>query len=77
MEFKKYMHVERFGNDEVQGIELGGCHLFSKLDGTNASVWWNDGLNAGSRKRHLSIEDDNAGFCDWVLNGDHGAIRFF
>lgn len=33
MEFRKYMHLERFGNDEVQGIELGTCYIFSKLDG--------------------------------------------
>lgn len=65
--FKEYMHIERFGNDEVQGIELGGCYVFPKLDGTNASVWWGDcGLMAGSRKRVLSIEEDNAGFCAYA-----------
>lgn len=65
MEFKKYMHIERFGNDEVQGIEFGGCYVFPKLDGTNASVWLNeDGeIDAGSRRRLLSVDEDNAGFC--------------
>jgi hypothetical protein len=68
MEFKKYQHLERFGTTEVQNIELGKCYVFPKIDGTNASVWLNkDGeVQAGSRKRHLSLEDDNAGFCAWV-----------
>ena len=77
MEFKRYMHVERFGNDEVQGIELGGCYVFSKIDGTNGSVWFDNGLQAGSRKRQLSIEEDNAGFYDWVKNGRHNLREFF
>lgn len=65
--FKKYMHVERFGNDEVQGIELGQCYVFPKLDGTNASVWLENGaVCCGSRKRKLEIGNDNAGFCGWI-----------
>lgn len=77
MEFKKYLHVERFGNDEVQGIELGECYIFPKLDGTNGSVWWEFGIRAGSRKRELNIAEDNAGFCEWVQNGDHRLYEFF
>jgi len=66
MEFREYLHVERFGNDEVQGIELGNCYIFPKLDGTNASVWYSDGLQGGSRNRHLSLEEDNAGFLKYA-----------
>jgi len=64
MNFKKYMHLERFGNDEVEGIELGLCYIFPKIDGTNASLWSGIGglLMAGSRTRELTLEDDNAGF---------------
>ena len=76
MEFRPYMHIERFGNDEVQGIELGGCYVFPKLDGTNGSVWWADGIRAGSRNREVTTENDNAGFCQWVLNGKHGLYEF-
>lgn len=67
--FKKYMHVERFGNDEVQGIELGECYVFPKLDGTNGQLWWDQehGLQAGSRNRHLTVHEDNAGFYNWAL----------
>jgi len=63
------MHVERFGNEEVQGIELGECYVFPKLDGTNAQLWWDQkhGLQAGSRNRHLTTDNDNAGFYNWAL----------
>jgi hypothetical protein len=68
MEFKKYQHLERFGNTEVQNIELGKTYIFPKIDGTNASVWLNDKgeIQAGSRNRHLTLESDNAGFYAWV-----------
>ena len=68
MEFKKYQHLERFGTTEVQNIELGKAYIFPKIDGTNASVWLDENgeIQAGSRKRHLTIENDNAGFYAWV-----------
>ena len=67
MEFKKYQHVERYGTTEVEGIEIGECYIFPKIDGTNASVWLDDGkLQAGSRRRHLTLDNDNAGFYQWV-----------
>lgn len=67
MEFKKYQHVERFGTSEVNNIELGTCYIFPKIDGTNASIWLKNGeLQAGSRKRHLTLEADNAGFYAWA-----------
>lgn len=61
--FVKYQHVERFGTDEVENIELGICHVFPKIDGTNGSVWLDGNeIKTGSRNRELSIEADNAGF---------------
>lgn len=69
--FKKYQHIERFGNTGVDGIELGTTYVFPKIDGTNGSVWLDNGiLKAGSRNRELSIEKDNAGFYKWVLGND-------
>lgn len=67
--FVKYMHLERYGNEEVDGIEQGTTYVFPKLDGTNAQVWLNeDGtIGAGSRNRVLSIDNDNAGFMNWVV----------
>lgn len=71
-EFVKYQHLERLGTAEVEGIEMGTCYVFPKLDGTNASVWLNeDGtIGAGSRNRVLSIESDNAGFCAWATQDE-------
>jgi hypothetical protein len=70
--FKKYQHLERFGTTEVEQIELGECFIFPKIDGTNASVWIENGIvKAGSRTRELSLEQDNAGFYRWVLNQEN------
>lgn len=69
--FKKYQHIERFGNTEVDCIELGITYIFPKIDGTNGSVWLENGeIKAGSRNRELSLEKDNAGFYQWVLSND-------
>lgn len=64
MEFKKYQHIERLGTTEVNGITVGECCVFPKIDGTNSSVWLDSegDLQAGSRKRHLTLDFDNAGF---------------
>jgi len=74
--FKSYIHVEKYGNDEVQGIELGKCYIFPKLDGTNASVWYDGEVKAGSRKRELSADADNAGFYHWATKNDNLAAFF-
>jgi hypothetical protein len=73
MEFKKYQHVERFGTDEVDGIELGECLVFPKVDGTNGSVYLDDegNIKAGSRNRELTLEKDNQGFYAWVLQNEN------
>jgi hypothetical protein len=68
MEFVKYQHVERFGTTETNGIENGICYIFPKIDGTNAQLWWNDGLKAGSRNRELKLDNDNQGFYNWAIN---------
>ena len=72
MKYRKYQDIERFGNDEVQDIEFGECFVFPKLDGTNACTWLSDGeVQAGSRKRHLTLEKDNAGFYAHILGQDN------
>ncbi len=38
MTFLRYPHLEKYGNQAVQDIEFGVCHIFPKLDGTNARV---------------------------------------
>lgn len=72
MDFQKYQHLERFGTTEVEGIDIGTCHIFPKLDGTNASIWNNnDTICCGSRKRDLSKGADNAGFREWALKQEN------
>lgn len=71
MEFIKYQHIERLGTTEVEGIQNGKCYIFPKIDGTNASLWWDNELKAGSRNRELSIDNDNAGFYKWALEQKH------
>lgn len=69
MKFRKYQHVERYGTTEVDGIALGTVYVFSKIDGTNSSLWLDEGiLKAGSRTRELSLEKDNAGFYAYAMN---------
>jgi hypothetical protein len=67
MSFIKYQHLERYGNTEVEGIEVGNVYVFPKIDGTNGSVWWDDGIKAGSRNRELTLDNDNAGFMNAMV----------
>ena len=70
MEFHKYMHIERLGTDEVEGIEIGRVHVFPKIDGSNGSVWYdsdNGIIEAGSRNRVLTLDNDNQGFYEYIL----------
>lgn len=68
-EFTKYMHLERLGTSEVEGIEIGTTYVFPKLDGTNASVWLGKlgTIKAGSRNRELELDADNAGFYNAII----------
>lgn len=73
MKFRRYQHVERFGNDEVEDINIGTCYIFPKIDGTNSSVYLGDDgeIKAGSRNRELTLEKDNAGFYKYILEQDN------
>lgn len=67
--YRPYMHVERLGTDEVDGILNGCCCISTKLDGTNTVIWMDDGnVCVGSRKRVITPEDDNAGCAAYVLS---------
>jgi len=68
MNFKKYHHIEKLGHEEVEDILEGIVNIYPKLDGTNASIWLDENgtLQAGSRNRQLTLEQDNAGFLNWV-----------
>ena len=77
-QFEKYMHVEKLESEETEGILLGTCYIFPKIDGTNASVWLDSTgkLCAGSRKRELTLDSDNAGFFNDIYT-DVRIARFF
>lgn len=71
MEFRKYQHIERFGEDEVIGINHGECYIFPKIDGTNGSVWQEAGeICVGGRNRQLSYDDDNRGFYKYITENE-------
>lgn len=74
--FKKYMHIERFGEMEVEGIEFGECFIFPKIDGTNSQLWYDGELKAGSRNRELSLDNDNQGFFAWAIQQENIAKLF-
>lgn len=80
MIFKPYMHVEKLGKDETEGLLNGRVYVFPKLDGTNGSVWLNDAKEVccGSRNRELKADgEDNYGFFKWVQqNRDKFASLF-
>lgn len=72
-EFRKYMHVERLGRDEVEGVLNGTCYVFPKIDGTNSVVWLGDDgeVRAGSRRQELSLNNDNRGFMNEVIKDEN------
>lgn len=76
--FLKYQHIERYGGDETERINMGVCYIFPKLDGANSSIWLQDDkLCAGSRNRQLSIEADNAGFLQYIEENEERYRAFF
>ena len=69
MKTQFYQHVERLDSDEVDGILDGEVYIYTKLDGTNAGVHYDNGkVIVNSRKRELSEGKDNAGCMVYVLS---------
>lgn len=64
MNYKSYQHIEKLGTSETDGILKGEVHLSYKIDGSNGCIFLKDDktLGFGSRKRILSLENDNMGF---------------
>lgn len=64
--FKPFLHVERLDETkiDVSAFLNGTVYCFSKLDGTNAVAWADEGgnIHCGSRKREVTIDHDNADF---------------
>ena len=68
-DFYKYNHVIRLGKDEVAGYLNGTVYVEPKIDGTSSAIYWNvEDFVVQSRKRIITVDHDNAGFCDYILN---------
>lgn len=77
--FIKYPHLERLGGVEVEDILLGDVYAFYKIDGTNASIWYDDKnktVRFGSRNRTLDYQNDNAGFMNNMCHHDDKLALF-
>lgn len=78
MRFMEYMHIERLGNDKVEGILYGKIYIFPKIDGTNGSVYLqNKQLNAANKRRKLTTDNDNNGFLDHLLSNKLKFLAYF
>lgn len=75
LEFEKIASLKKGSDWNVDGILNGLCHVQSKLDGTNGTVWLNSAgkVCAGSRNRHLKKlgKNDNQGFLAHVTQSDY------
>ena len=73
MEYKSYQHIEKLGREECEGILNGTVTIQPKIDGTNSVVWLGDdgNVHAGSRKRELSLDNDNAGFMAQIIDDEN------
>lgn len=75
---KKYIHLETFGKTEVEGINIGECYIFPKLDGTNGVIWYEDGqVKGGSRNRVLEESSDNQGFLNVFIKENYSKLLEF
>ena len=76
--YKSFEHVVNYDHVDVEGYFRGTCYITPKLDGTNAVIWYDsekEKLCAGSRNRELSLEKDNASFCEWIENTSHEEVN--
>lgn len=76
--YKSYTHVVRLNSPEAEGLlQNDEIVVTAKIDGTNACVYWDADrgqVGAGSRKRALSPESDNADFYSWVQSDQEEAV---
>lgn len=83
MDYQSYQHIEYFNKikDEYADFNDMPSHsidIFEKLDGTNTFVSYNpegDCWVVGSRKRKISVQDDNAGFAAYIEYGDDDNVK--
>lgn len=67
-EFEKFPKIQNLGN--------ALCCITQKLDGTNGAIWIDGNeIKVGSRTRWLSEDNDNFGFCKFVMENKDEVIR--
>lgn len=55
MSFKKYPKVHRLGKEETEGILEGTVHIEEKIDGSNVSIWFEEGaIQVGTRNQRIT-----------------------
>lgn len=79
MKFLRYMHIEKLGREEVEGILDSPVHVFPKIDGANVQIYRDDDqIYAGTRNRQLgSIETASWRGLPEYLRSLPGLIDFF
>lgn len=69
MEFKPYPKIHRLGKEETEGILDVPVIIQEKVDGANASIWWDSEkkeVRCGSRNQEK--HEGFNGFVDWAKN---------
>ena len=61
MKFSRYQHIERLGDEHVEGILNGKVYIFPKIDGTNTQIYLGDDgeMKVGNRMNQLSKDFDS------------------
>lgn len=75
---QKYMHIERIGNDEIDGLLSGTVYIQPKLDGTNGQIYFHyDGIKCASKNHILSEISTNQGFWNYVQDNYNLFLSYF
>lgn len=70
--YKSYQHICRINSEDCAGLqEQDNCYVFPKADGSNFCAWIDNGvIHCGSRKREISVVEDNAFSAGWFFNSN-------
>lgn len=70
--YKSYQHVCRINSEDCAGLQAqDNCYIFPKVDGSNFCAWIENGVvHCGSRKREISVIEDNAFSAGWFFNSN-------
>lgn len=70
--YKSYQYVCRINSEDCAGLQAqDNCYIFPKVDGSNFCAWIENGVvHCGSRKREISVIEDNAFSAGWFFNSN-------